>query len=133
METSDLYELAAAHHHQVDSLPLKESVSFCVQLEDGCHIALSSDLCGASEKTILAHELGHCEYGGFYNYHSPYDIRSRSEARANRWAFRNIMPLSEVNKAIAEGDDNPYLLAERFGVTVEFVRKALAYYDMIVA
>ena len=37
-----------------------------------------------SDVFTLAHELGHCEYGGFYNRYSQFDIRAKAERRADK-------------------------------------------------
>jgi len=34
----------------------------------------------------LAHELGHCECGAFYNRYSPFDLVGKHERRADCWA-----------------------------------------------
>ena len=128
MEISDLYKLAREHRHNIRVLSLKESPSFAVEDSIGqCHIAISDELTEPNRKVHLAHELGHCEYGGFYNYHSPYELRSRSEAKANRWAYLNLVPLDEIREALPL-NDNLWDLADHFNVTPEFMQKCLKFY-----
>jgi len=128
VETSDLYQLAADHRHQVHSFPLKESDACSVELNQRCYIALSDRLSGKKEKTQLAHELGHCEYAGFYNYHSPFEIRSRCETRADRWSILKLIPVDELRDAIRGGCSNVWELSEHFGVTEDFMTKAIKFY-----
>lgn len=128
MELSDLTRIAEQHHHDITSLSLAESSAFTVEDSIGhCHIALSDKLTGAAEVVALAHELGHCEYGGFYNYHSPYELRSRTEHRADRWAILRMIPLPELQEEIRD-NDNLWDLADHFNVTPEFMQKALRFY-----
>lgn len=128
MEMSDLLELAREHHHDIHEIRLVESPSFAVEDSIGrCHIAMSDELTERDRTVCLAHELGHCEYGGFYNYHSPFEVRSRAENRANRWAYLKVLPLDEIQVAI-QSNDNLWDLADYFGVTPEFMEKCLKFY-----
>lgn len=129
MEMSDLYALAASHNHEVVRIALKESPALTI--EDSkhlCHIALSTGLSSSGEKTCLAHELGHCEYGGFYNYHSPFELQSRCEAKANRWAYLSVLPLDEIKDALHSGIENIWELADHFGVTPDFMKSCIKFY-----
>lgn len=128
METSDLYALAQEHHHEVIQCKLKETTSFSVRERDGCYIALSDQLSASEEKTELAHELGHCEYGGFYNYHSRFATRQKAENKANRWAFIHVLPLTEIQQAIKSGCQSIWELAEYFQMEESFIKKALLFY-----
>ena len=128
METNELYSLAEKHQHEVIPCKLHESPSFSVEENGRCYIAMSTELRGREEKTILAHELGHCEYGGFYNYHSPHSIRSKVEQKANRWAYIHVLPLPEISRAISEGNQSIWELAEYFGVTEQFMAEAITFY-----
>ena len=91
MTTNALYSIAEEKGYQVYGVPLSELKSFAIE-DGGCYIALSSDLSGQQEKECLAYELGHCEYAGFYNRYSPYDIREKAERRADKWAFCKLTP-----------------------------------------
>lgn len=128
MEIYDLYKLAQDHNHEIASFPIKYAPAFSVEDSIGrCHIAMSDELSGPARMVQLAHELGHCEYAGFYTYLSPYEIRSRKEHRADRWAILKLLPLNEIRDAIRE-NDNLWDLADRFNVTPEFMQKALKFY-----
>ena len=128
MQIADYYAIAQNHGHDIYYLPLKESQSLSIQENGKCYIALSAGQDERLEKQNLAHELGHCEYGGFYNIHSPYDIRSRVENRANRWAYVTALPLDEIRKAIKAGNHELWELADYFDVTPEFMENGLRFY-----
>lgn len=104
-----------------------------LSIEDGgqCYIALRPDLRGQEEKETLAHELGHCEFGGFYNRAAPHDIRDRHERRADKWAFLRLLPPAWVRGCIDHGICAVYRIAEEADVSAEFAGKALAYYHSV--
>lgn len=126
METTDLYDLADEHGYSVfvHNLPVTQSLS----LENGC-IGLDFNLHGTAEKEHLAHELGHCEYGGFYNRYSRFDVREKSERRANKWAYMKLVPIGDLRQAVRDGCCEPWDLAERFGVSCRFMCDIIAFYQ----
>ncbi len=131
MQTKKLYELAEENNIKVEGFPLKESRAVTIQLGDKCFVAIdTSVLCSPSEeKVCLAHELGHCQTGAFYNEYSALDERSRHEKRAERWAIERLVPLNELQEAIKNGCDDLQLLSYHFGVPMEFMYKALLHYQ----
>ena len=128
--TAALYKLAADHGHTVDCFPLNRPA---LSIEDAgkCYIAVRPDLRGSQEREALAHELGHCEFGGFYSLSSPHDIRERHERRADKWAFLKLLPPAWVRVCINRGVCAVYRLAEEADVSCEFAGRALAYYHAI--
>lgn len=78
------------------------------------------------EKVCLAHEIGHCETGSFYNSQMQFDIRRKHEYKANRWAVHTLLPIDDFKLAMKKGNIEVWQLAECFGVTEEFVK--LAHY-----
>ena len=80
------------------------------------------------EKVKLAHELGHCETGSFYNRWAMLDVRQKHENRADKWAIRKLVPESDLDRALRDGHTELWDLAEQFGVTEDFMQKAVWYY-----
>ena len=100
-------------------------------LEDGgCVIGMDDSVRDGAiqERVHLGHELGHCATGSFYNIYAPLDCRQRHENRADKWAILNLIPVDDLDEAVAEGCTEVWELAERFQVTEEFVKKAVCYY-----
>ncbi len=128
MKTSRLYSIADRDKITVDRTSLKENTSISLNLSGNLFVALDSGLTGAKERVCLAHELGHCETMSFYNIYSPCDVRGRHEYRANRWAISNLIPHAQYKKALKRGYTDIYSLAEYFGVTAEFMQKAVDFY-----
>lgn len=126
--TSELYEIAEKSGTEIICCDLPKVRSASVRTQSGrCFIGI--DPFGiettSEERVHLAHEIGHCELLAFYNAYSPLEIRERHEARANRWAASKLVPVGELTEALEHGINEIWSLAEYFGVTEDFMRKAL--------
>lgn len=126
----DLYAYAERRNIDVDWVPMRRATSLSVPLGDGYAIALDPWKLGtvAQETVCLAHELGHCETGSFYNRYAALDVRQQHENRADKWAIRRLVPAEDLETAMADGCDTIPALADRFGVTEPFMRKAVCWY-----
>lgn len=126
----DLYAYAENRNIDVDWVPMRRATSLSVPLGDGYAIALDPWKLGtlAQETVCLAHELGHCETGSFYNRYAALDVRQQHENRADKWAIRRLVPEDDLDAAMADGCDTIPALADRFGVTEAFMRKAVCWY-----
>lgn len=83
----------------------------------------------ADANVHLAHELGHCITGSFYNICCKYDIKSRHEYRADKWAISTLIPFDKLLSALQDGITEKWQLAEHFEVTEHFIEKALSFYE----
>ena len=131
MQIRNLYDLAKQQNIEVLSYPMPENASMSVMLDDGrCFVGMDDSVRdgGIQERVHLSHELGHCMTGSFYNRYSPYDLRQRHENRADKWAIRRLIPVEDLDQAVADGCCELWNLAERFGVTEQFMKKAVCYY-----
>ncbi len=127
----EFYRLAEQQNITVDLFPLQSRAALSLMDSDGqCHIALdpAGISCEAEERVRLAHELGHCMTGAFYNRYSDFDCRQRHENKADKWAVAAIVTEDELDEAVAEGCESLFDLAERFGVTEELMKKAVCWY-----
>ena len=61
--------------------------------------------------------------------YSPYDIIEKHEYKANKWAAHRLIPPDELAQALRDGYTEPWQLAEHFGVTDTFIKKALRIYQ----
>lgn len=97
MTLLELYDLAEKENIEVDNFPMREATA--VSFPKGW-IAINKNkkMTVAEEKFHLAHELGHCMTGSFYNIYSQYDVKSRHENRANRWAMEKLIPVEKLKK-----------------------------------
>ena len=126
-----LYAYASKENIEVLDYPMEQTGSMSVMLEGGeCYIGMDSRVKdgGVKERVHLSHELGHCVTGSFYNRYTRFDLRQRHENRADKWAIRELIPVEALDEAVAEGCCQLSDLAERFGVTEEFMKKAICLY-----
>lgn len=128
METNKLYTIAADNGITVDFFPLPQNKSVSIRTKGKEYVALDPEIFGCQERVCLAHELGHCATAGFYNLHSPLDLREKHERRAWSWAIRFLVPLKELKKAQKEGYTDIGQLAEYFSVTQDFMQRTMDYY-----
>ena len=133
MELLELYQLADAEHIPVYSFDLPQTHSLSLMNNDGsCAVAIDPFGLNSTkdEKIRLAHELGHCVTGSFYNRYSDFDIKAKSEYRADKWAIKKLIPKDELQAAFEQGYIEPWDLAEYFNVTEGFIIKAVNLYQL---
>lgn len=130
-ELLSLYLLAEEENIMVDCYQLGKRAALSIMDRDGdCYIAidpfrLESEM---DEKVKLAHELGHCKTGSFYNQWAARDVRQKHENRADKWAVQHLVSEEALDDAVAEGHTEMWQLAEHFGVTEDFIRKVVCWY-----
>ena len=131
MEILALYDFAKQQNIAVLQFPMKENGSMSIMTEDGaCYIGIDESVQDGNiqERVHLAHEIGHCATGSFYSIHTAVDCRQRHENKADKWAVKRLIPVDLLDAAIASGCAEIWELAEHFGVTEEFIKKAVCYY-----
>ncbi len=129
----ELYRLAEARRIPVYCFPLPCCKALSVMDAEGdCQIGIDPmQLASEADEAVkLAHELGHCETGSFYNRYTPLDVRGKHEKQAWDWAVQRLLPWEQLEAAMAAGHTEPYDLAEHFGLPEDFVRRALDYYAL---
>lgn len=127
---NDLYETADNSGIMIDCYDLKYSQSLSIMDKDGnCFIAIDPMQLESEkdEKVKLAHEIGHCRTGSFYNRYSPFDIREKHEQTANRWAVIKLVPKYQLESLLKKGYEK-WELAEYFEVPEDFINLALKMY-----
>ena len=130
MEIRGLYDLAKQENIEVFDFSLPETGSMSVMEAGKCFIAMDASVKdgNAQERVHLGHEIGHCVTGSFYNRYAAVDCRQRHENRANKWAVQKLIPVDDLDDAIADGCTEVWELAERFQVTEDFIRKTVCWY-----
>ena len=131
MNVHGLYALAEQQNIEVIETTLPENGSLSVMSDSGkCYIGIDESVMDgdALELVHMGHELGHCLTGSFYNRHTRFDIRQRHENRADKWAVHKLITVESLDEAVADGCCEIWELAERFGVTEQFMRKAVCLY-----
>lgn len=108
------------HMNQAESLSLalgKDSYAIAI---DPSKIRSRADL---THK--LAHEIGHCMTGSFYNCYSDFDCRQKHENTADRWAIHKLVPKDALDEAVSLGCRTLWELADYFDITEDLMAKAV--------
>lgn len=123
---NSIFEYADQNNIFVEYKNIPENKSLSTSVFGVAFIALDYSLLfdESAERSHLAHELGHCKTGSFYNIYSDYDVREKHEYKADKWAVHEYIKFEEYQQAIQEGYTEVWQLAERFNVTEDFIRRA---------
>ncbi len=127
----DVYELAEEKGITVCNYNLPKIRAVSLMDDYGnCFIGLddSKRYSVSEEKTMLIHELGHCETGAFYNKNVMFSDREKCEYKAKQWAIVNFIPYDKLIEAYKSGICEKFELAEHFCVSEQFIETAIEYY-----
>ena len=129
MKNNDLYEFAREKQIIIERMNLQKNKSLSVRIQNRDFIGLDEETIenSAEERTHLAHELGHCATGAFYEVGSPLQVRGKAEYKANKWAVLRCIPKQDLIKLLKQGFQK-WELAEHFNVTEDLVNTAMTYY-----
>lgn len=130
MDTVSLYRCCEQQGIAVMEFPLSYTGSMSVDMGERCYIGIDPAIVSTEtlERVHLAHEIGHCVTGSFYNRYAAADIRQRHENRADKWAVKKLISAAALDRAVANGYTELWELAEHFGVTEDFMKKAVCWY-----
>lgn len=127
-----LYAFAEAKSYDLYWIRSGDARICSMSVTDGIHCAIMMDpsklQAEAEQRQTLAHELGHCVTGSFYKRYAKLDLRQKHENRADKWAIEQLIPADALAQAVASGHTELWDLAEYFGVTEAFMKKALCWY-----
>ena len=127
MTLLELYNLAEKENIEIDNFPMKEVVAMSFP-QNWIVMDIRKIQTSTEEKVYLAHELGHCMTGSFYNIESKLNFKNKCETKANRWAIKTLIPKEKLKQAIRMGLHETWELAEYFDVPEFFIRQAIEYY-----
>ena len=131
VELSELYDAMEKDGIEVCRFELPRARAVSLMDNGGrCFIGLDNTVrqTEAEERTMLLHELGHCKTGAFYNAASPFSVVGKCEKKADEWAIVTFLPLCKLKAAYSSGLCTGFELAEHFGVSEQFIAKAIEYY-----
>lgn len=130
MELKKLYDIADREKINVIDFKMKnKAIIGCTN--DNYSIGLNYSILenSSEEKTILAEELGHYYTNNLYDEQCSKIEKAKREYRANKWAFKTLVPYSKLLQLKEEGCKYNYEFAEELGVTEDLVEKAYNYYS----
>lgn len=128
----ELYQEMDNHNIIFEVFPMRQTKSISLMDKHGdCYIGMDFQKIQSlsDEKITLAHEIGHCVTGSFYNRYSKLNDIEQKEHRADAWAVKKIIPFEELEEAFQNGIVEIWELAEHFDVPEEFVLKTLQVYE----
>lgn len=105
-----------------------KAITICLNNRYGIFIDTSEVKSEAEEYCMIAHEGGHCATGCTHKVDSPLDLIEKHEYKADKWAVHRILPIEDLKSAVRQGHTEIWDLAEYFGVTEDFIRRALDIY-----
>lgn len=123
---SDLENVGVRFFHWM--IPDRQAVTVEVNGQIGIFMDFAAIGTTTEEKIAVAHEGGHILTGSLHKLSSPYDLIRRHEIRADKWAINKLVPKDELEAAVNAGRTELWELAEEFGITVDFMKKAVHYY-----
>lgn len=124
-----LYCYAKRNNIEIDCFHMRSGEALSISINGSCAIAIDPQkIKSTADETVkIAHELGHCQYGGFYCMDSSLDMREQHEYKANAWAVKKMIPWGKLKKAVVSGMQL-WELADYFDVTEPFMKWAIEYY-----
>lgn len=128
---SELDRVAEEQDIEMMYFPCPNCGSISMMTDNGnCFIGIDDSQDMTEQELIVhkAHELGHCVTGSFYNRYAKFDVISKHEYRADKWAIKKLVPEDELMKIMDKGTTEVWLLAEKFNVTEAFIVKACELY-----
>ena len=130
MELNRLYNVAENENISVIDFKMKNK-AIIGNINKSYMIGLNySKIDGTTEeKTLLAEELGHYYCDSLYNENFYKEEIGKNEYRANKWAFKTLIPYSKLLQLKEQGCKYNYEFAEELGVTEDLVEKAYKYYS----
>ena len=128
MTLDQLYEIAANKGIEIDDFQMRKlkAVSYP---EKWIAIDRRKFKNETEYKCALAHEIGHCETGSFYNVDAHEHDRDLNEYYANRYAAELLLPLAELLRKMHSGTLFSHVLVRTHDVTREFAEMVLELYD----
>ncbi|MEG0167730.1 MAG: hypothetical protein RR867_07885 [Ruthenibacterium sp.] len=130
LELSDIYAALDAQQAEIFVYDIGFTSAATIEMNDRYAVFFDPALCrtAAALKLCLAHECGHCATGATHRLASKWDIISRHEYKADRWAIERFLPFDALCDAIQIGYCEAWQLAEYFDVPQIFIEKALCHY-----
>ena len=125
----DLFRLAEEKKIVIEYGKLEKNKSLSVRIGNRDYIGVDKSIAedSAEERVHLAHEIGHCMTGAFYEIYSPLEIRGQYEHRATKWAILHCVPKDELMRLLRK-EYQVDEIAEHFGVTEDMIQTAYTYY-----
>ena len=129
MELVDLESIANREKIDISNYKMNKTKARIINY-DGCHIFMdySKIKTYTEEKCLLAEELGHYYYDGYYTLNSTKEEIERQEYKALKWKSLACVPLNSILSCFKNGICNLWDIAEKLAVEPIMVEFAYSYY-----
>lgn len=131
-----LYEEAETSGIHIFFRDLRKRKAFCVRWESDHYVAIDKSKLKSEreEKSAVAEEMAHCQYGLMYrleDYNNPLRLLNarKAETLAKRYAAKKIVPLDKLKEALRTYDDI-YDVCEELDVDLSTLETAINSYDL---
>jgi len=118
--------ISVIQEHTSSKIP---AIALRIGQDMGVFINESAFHTDAERRLAFAHEVGHCETGGFYTEYTPADERGRIEYRATKWALMQLVSFETYKMTILEGCLSDWEQADKWDIPLEFVPKIHEIYE----
>lgn len=129
---NDLYDIAEKEDITVVNTDCPECSAISLMTPSGkCYIGMDYNTIETEreERQYLAHDIGHCESGAFYNPYSPLNVISQQEFRANKRALQYLVPRDELEDFLKSKPET-WEICEYFDVDIQYIQLAFwVYFD----
>lgn len=122
------YEQLMAEYEDID---IREKSMLHDGLYCDGHVWIKEDMPTATKYCTLAEEIGHHETSAG-NILDQRDLNNyKQEYTARTWAYKKILPIERILKALSEGHTQLYDLAEHLDVDEAFLRACMERYGLL--
>lgn len=135
MNLAELYGYAEKKGITVVAWKIDNRKACAIKMKRSYHILMNAQLIDGEreERSVLAHELGHCRSDRMYylqDYYNPLYRQNiaKAERRAHNEACRLLVSPDELKKAICE-NDTEYAAAESLDIDLFTFRDVVEYYQ----
>lgn len=128
---NELYDIAEENEINVMEADCPNCKAISLLSPNGkCYIGMDYEAIKTEreERQYLAHDIGHCVRGAFYNPYSPFSLIEQQEYRADKQAVNYLIPKDKLEEAMKEGYTSTWELSEYFDVDEAYIKKAFWHY-----
>lgn len=131
MNIDEVYERIQDNGIKVMHFGLPNIKSVSVETDNKYGIFINHKEIESSDEEFLVatHEYGHCMTGSTHPPHSPLDIVSKHEYKADRKAVLDFLPIDKIKSAIKVGCHSAYEFSEFLEVPEQLIIKAFYHYN----
>lgn len=129
MELLDLENLAQKEKITINNFKMNNHKARIIKY-NGCHIFMDYRRINTytEEKCLLAEELGHYYYDGYYTFKSNQLFIDKQEYKALKWKSLACVPLNSILNCFLKGICNLWDIAKELNVEPNMVEFAYDYY-----